>query len=56
VLDADGATVVAAERASEVPRASQQREEKEFLKRRRLQGGELSYELDGLRSVVEDGS
>jgi hypothetical protein len=36
--------------------ASQEREEKEFLKRRRLQGGELSYELDGLREVVEGGA
>lgn len=56
VLDADGATAVASERASEVLRASQDREEKEFLKRRRLQAGELSYETDGLRAVVEGGS
>lgn len=56
VLDADGATVVACKRASEVLRASQDREEKEFLKRRRLQAGELSYETDGLRAVVEGGS
>jgi 4-hydroxy-4-methyl-2-oxoglutarate aldolase len=56
VLDADGGTIVAAERATEVLSASQEREEKEFLKRRRLQGGELSYELDGLRKVVEGGA
>jgi 4-hydroxy-4-methyl-2-oxoglutarate aldolase len=56
VLDADGGTIVAAERATEVLSASQEREEKEFLKRRRLQGGELSYELDGLREVVEGGA
>ncbi len=55
VLDADGATVVGFERADEVLRASQEREEKEFVKRRRLQAGELSYELDGLRAVVEGG-
>jgi 4-hydroxy-4-methyl-2-oxoglutarate aldolase len=56
VLDADGATVVASKRASEVLRASQEREEKEFVKRRRLQTGELSYDMDGLRAVVEGGS
>ena len=56
VLDADGVAVVAAERASEVLHASQEREEKERAKRRRLQAGELSYELDGLRAVVESGS
>jgi len=56
VLDADGATVVASERAAEVLAASHEREEKEFRKRRRLQGGELSYELDGLRAVVEGGA
>jgi 4-hydroxy-4-methyl-2-oxoglutarate aldolase len=53
VLDADGATVVAAERAGEVLAAAQAREEKEFAKRRQLQAGALSYELDGLRDVVE---
>lgn len=53
VLDADGVTVVAAERADEVVRASQAREEKEAVKRARLQAGELSYEIDGLRAVVE---
>jgi hypothetical protein len=46
-------TVVAAERASEVLSASLTREEKEFSKRRRLQVGELSYDLDGSRAVVE---
>jgi 4-hydroxy-4-methyl-2-oxoglutarate aldolase len=48
VLDADGATVVAAERADEVLRLSLAREEKEAVKRARLEAGELSYELDGL--------
>jgi 4-hydroxy-4-methyl-2-oxoglutarate aldolase len=55
VLDADGATVVAAERADEVLEASLAREAKEAAKRQRLQAGELSYELDGLRAVVEGG-
>jgi 4-hydroxy-4-methyl-2-oxoglutarate aldolase len=53
VLDADGATVVAADRAREVLSASQAREENEFVKRRMLQSGALSYELDGLRAIVE---
>jgi 4-hydroxy-4-methyl-2-oxoglutarate aldolase len=56
VLDADGATVVAAERAQEVLVAAQEREHKEFVKRRQLQAGELSYELDGLREIVERAS
>jgi len=55
VLDADGATVVAAERAEEVLDASLAREAKEAAKREKLQAGELSYELDGLREVVESG-
>jgi 4-hydroxy-4-methyl-2-oxoglutarate aldolase len=53
VLDADGATVVAAERAEEVLTASRAREEKERIKREKLQAGALSYELDGLRAIVE---
>jgi 4-hydroxy-4-methyl-2-oxoglutarate aldolase len=48
VLDADGATVVAAERAEEVLAASREREAKEADKRAKLQAGALSYELDGL--------
>lgn len=56
VLDADGATVVAAERADEVLGASLAREAKERVKRDKLQAGVLSYELDGLRAVVEGGS
>jgi 4-hydroxy-4-methyl-2-oxoglutarate aldolase len=53
VLDADGATVVAAGRADEVLAASLAREAKEAAKREQLRAGELSYELDGLRAVVE---
>jgi 4-hydroxy-4-methyl-2-oxoglutarate aldolase len=53
VLDADGATVVAAQRAEAVLEASRAREAKEALKRAKLQSGELSYDLDGLRVVVE---
>jgi 4-hydroxy-4-methyl-2-oxoglutarate aldolase len=49
VLDADGACVVAAERADEVCEAALAREEKERVKREKLQAGALSYDLDGLR-------
>ena len=53
VLDADGAAVVASERLEEVLAASRERAEYEHEKRARLEAGELSYELDGLRSIVE---
>jgi 4-hydroxy-4-methyl-2-oxoglutarate aldolase len=53
VLDADGVAVVQAERVEEVLAASLVREEKERVKRAKLQAGERSYDLDGLRAVVE---
>jgi 4-hydroxy-4-methyl-2-oxoglutarate aldolase len=53
VLDADGAAVVEAERVGEVLEASRTREDNERVKRVRLQNGELSYDLDGLRERVE---
>lgn len=53
VLDADGAAVVAGDRVDEVLEASLAREEKERIKRAKLQGGALSYDLDGLRARVE---
>jgi 4-hydroxy-4-methyl-2-oxoglutarate aldolase len=53
VLDADGATVVAADRVDEVAAASREREEREAVKRDMLRGGALSYDLDGLRARVE---
>ena len=53
VLDADGVTVVDAPRAGEVLDASLAREAKEAAKREQLEAGQLSYELDGLRAVVE---
>jgi len=55
VLDADGATVVAADRAPEVLEAARAREEKEAHKREKLHEGALSYYLDGLNAVVERG-
>lgn len=55
VLDADGVAVVPAARAEEVAEASRQREAREADKRAKLQAGHLSYDLDGLREVVEGG-
>jgi 4-hydroxy-4-methyl-2-oxoglutarate aldolase len=52
VLDADGVTVVAAERAQAVLEASLAREAKEAAKRAKLQAGALSYHLDGLDARV----
>jgi 4-hydroxy-4-methyl-2-oxoglutarate aldolase len=52
VLDADGVTVVAVERAEQVLEASLAREAKEADKRAKLQAGALSYELDGLNERV----
>jgi 4-hydroxy-4-methyl-2-oxoglutarate aldolase len=53
VLDADGVAVVEPERVEEVLQASREREKKERVKRLKLQAGELSYDLDGLREKVE---
>ena len=53
VLDADGAVVVAHERIDEVLAASREREAREADKRARLREGALSYDLDGLRAIVE---
>jgi 4-hydroxy-4-methyl-2-oxoglutarate aldolase len=53
VLDADGAVVIRQERGDEVLAASRARLEQEAVKRAKLQAGELSYDLDGLRTRVE---
>jgi 4-hydroxy-4-methyl-2-oxoglutarate aldolase len=53
VLDADGGAVVERERADEVLAAARERAEKERVKRAKLEAGELSYDLDGLRARVE---
>jgi 4-hydroxy-4-methyl-2-oxoglutarate aldolase len=53
VLDADGAAVVPAARIHAVLDASRAREERERVKRGKLQAGALSYDLDGLRERVE---
>jgi len=53
VLDADGAVVVARERVEEVLAAARTRAEREREKRAKLEAGALSYDLDGLRRLVE---
>jgi len=53
VLDADGAVVVELERLDEVLAAARARAEREREKRARLEAGALSYDLDGLRQLVE---
>lgn len=55
VLDDDGAVVVRGERLDAVLAASRERLENERVKRAKLQAGELSYDLDGLRARVEGG-
>ena len=53
VLDADGAVVVERERIGEVLKAGLAREAREREKRAKLEAGEHSYDLDGLRQLVE---
>ena len=53
VLDADGVAVVPADSVDEVLAASLAREQHEAIKRAKLQSGLNSYDLDGLRAVVE---
>ena len=54
VCDDDGAVVVARARIDEVLEASRERFERENTKRGKLEAGELSYDLDGLRNLVEE--
>lgn len=53
VLDADGAVAIEQTRVPEVLEASRARAEKERVKREQLEAGALSYDLDGLRRLVE---
>ena len=53
VLDADGVAVVGQDRVAEALEASLAREERERIKREQLRTGAKSYDLDGLRAVVE---
>ena len=53
LLDADGAIALAAERVPAILEASRARVSSETTLRAQLQAGELSYDLSGLRAVVE---
>jgi 4-hydroxy-4-methyl-2-oxoglutarate aldolase len=53
VLDGDGIAVVPADDVAAVLDAAHEREEREAAKREQLQAGRLSYDLDGLRAIVE---
>jgi 4-hydroxy-4-methyl-2-oxoglutarate aldolase len=53
VLDVDGAVVVRRERVDEVLAAASERAEYERDKRKQLEAGALSYDLDNLRARVE---
>lgn len=53
VLDVDGAVVVERERIDEVLKAGLERGEREREKRAKLEAGAHSYDLDGLRELVE---
>ena len=53
VLDADGVVVVERERIDDVLAAARERAERERVKREKLEAGALSYDLDGLRQLVE---
>jgi 4-hydroxy-4-methyl-2-oxoglutarate aldolase len=53
VLDADGGVCVRHARVDEVLRASEARFEREVRLRSKLEAGEMSYDLHGLREVVE---
>ena len=52
-MDADGAVCVRKERAAEVLKAAEARFEKEARLREKLAAGETSYDLHGLRELVE---
>ncbi len=54
VLDGDGALALPAERLDEVLPLAVERTERETAMRRRYQDGELSYDLQGLRALVEE--
>ena len=53
VLDADGVVVVSQERLETVLADARDRAEREQAKREKLSAGSLSYDLDGLRELVE---
>ncbi len=54
VLDGDGALALPAERLDEVLRPAVERLERESAMRERYRAGELSYDVQGLRALVEE--
>jgi 4-hydroxy-4-methyl-2-oxoglutarate aldolase len=55
VMDCDGALALPAERAGEVLPPALEREEREAAMRKRYAAGELSYDVQGIRKLVEGG-
>lgn len=53
VCDGDGIVIVEAARVADVVAAAAEKDAAEALKRERFARGELSYDLDGLRAIVE---
>jgi 4-hydroxy-4-methyl-2-oxoglutarate aldolase len=53
VMDCDGAVVVPADRVDEILPAARERAERETAVRQRYRDGDLSYDLQGLRALVE---
>jgi len=53
LLDADGAVVIASHNAANVLEAAQARQKRETALKEKLQMGALSYDLHGLRALVE---
>ncbi|GAC1492177.1 MAG: 4-carboxy-4-hydroxy-2-oxoadipate aldolase/oxaloacetate decarboxylase [Vulcanimicrobiaceae bacterium] len=53
VCDGDGVVAVEAARVADVIAIAEKRDAAEALKRERYRGGALSYDLDGLRAIVE---
>jgi 4-hydroxy-4-methyl-2-oxoglutarate aldolase len=53
VLDCDGAVALPADRVDEVLPLALERAEREAAMRQRYRDGELSYDLQGLRALVE---
>lgn len=53
VLDADGGVCIKQDRVGEVLQASEARFEKEMIMRKKLESGEISYDLHGLRELIE---
>ena len=54
VMDGDGVVVVPSDRVEEVLPAARERAERETVVRERYRDGELSYDLQGLRALVEE--